>query len=1435
MISRLITCKPQNSSYRRLADYIADAKNKGEKTLDSWHEGCWAVDHYDLAIQEVLDTQDLNTRSKKEKTYHLIVSFRPEDEAVLKPEDFREIEKEFATVLGFEEHQRHCGVHKNTNNLHMHIAYNMIHPEKLTRHEPYRDYHKRDVLHRVLENKYGLQRDNGLQGDGPKRANEKAVTYEAHSGQQSFDSYVKERENNISEALSKAQNWQDLHIALAKSGLEIRKRGNGCIIKDSHSKTAIKASSLGRNYSKGKLEKQLGPFEEVGPSIQAVTEQERYEAVPIHRGPERAVLYAEYKKGIDERKLRYEALKVEEKELDNLGITLGISPIKARTIKERILQDRRDIRAEIPFSNWNDFLKLKVQDGNKTALAVLQTRQPKATEEQSVISVAFATPERLIEQIDDVDVLEKAHTVAVAAALNEIKSGDLLRNQYREGGRLHEEKPTEILSAVTVEWGGEDKPSLESVCQIAGIGFENNGFKRLHSSNLLQTVYKKTLRQTLESEGYSTKFSKKGARGVNRKEPVSGDNMNSLELERHLRAAFQETTERRGNFLIEHLKKDIVEYFDKINYPLEMEDIQLFLHSKAISKKMVALPGQSDGAKTKYTIKTLLQAETDNRAWLKLGSNRFEDHVDPEIGQKMTSVAKNIFDFKFEGEQLEAALGVLSSPDFITCIQGDPGTGKTTLLQAVIETHGRDRVLGLSKAGSAAKKLGDETGITAQTIDRFCIDYERRIMALESGDDKELEATAYVKSLFEQKPALIIVDEASMMGSMDAVRLCNIAAKEGARIVAVGDTKQLPGVGAGKPFEEWQKDGAKTFRLKQIRRQKGTLQRQAVEAASHDDAKSAVQLLVSGNIIKEVEGTEERIEAVVQDFFQHFEAEEGMPLLITSLNSDREAFNKEIRASLVDKGIVAKENFRQEIELPSGETAERDFAAGDSIIFLKKGGAHIQCNEDDPILNGTRGKILSVENSTYLVETESGQQVNFTGDDFNHFDHAYCISTYKSQGLSSDSHVIYHAPAYSLLLSKNEFLVGISRNKNNVSVYTDNFGEFLAKVQSAAVKKSALDLFEKGNERASSSLWLRTAAEAIEKRLKGADTLREERSFLIEQAGKWSDVSEEDRNRINEAYTKMKEDFHQRMSIADEVRTDNTSELEKTAIQKYKSLVQGVKDIEKSKSSFADKMSSQNKLVNSFMKEFMADFAPQGKVASWKPEKKTSFTPGAIINADEVALNKEYKEVVAQRKAALENLKEERAISYQQVKGAWQGKRREWIHDRSLLRKDKHQLLSLAKMKQLQAEEGMRKEFDSKRGKIWSESGFRTWNDYLYMKAQNGDACAMEVWAKQYNPTLSDEYTPLVKDDLFKGLETNVDNRGNILHSLENGSMIKDNGDKIFFSQNDATARKAASKLAQRKFGDFMEMSGNSITKVTDKMKRMKITIAKGKGQAVSR
>lgn len=403
MVSRRIARKPENDNYRRLANYIADAGRAGEKCLLTWCAGCWAGDDYDLALQEVIDTQDLNTRTSKEKTYHLIVSFRPEDEAKLAPAVLKEIETELATALGFEEHQRHCGVHKNTANLHMHVAYNMIHPERLTRHEPFRDYHTRDRVCRELEKRFSLMIDNGRGQGGAQHLCDSAATMEAHTGQESFVSYAQSfRESILASLDAEAANWQSLHQALARHGLVIKPLGSGLVIQDRHGKHRVKASSLDRSLSKGALEKRFGRFQPAGTTIDAVRSLDHYQAMPIHRqSPERDKLFAEYQAGIAEWKEAFAALQGERamrrekitriaqrhrQEIGRMAMTkkdrlallkqAGQYEAKARRNLTGEIKGRRETLLEaFPYFSWSTFLRWQAEQGNEEALAVLRSRR----------------------------------------------------------------------------------------------------------------------------------------------------------------------------------------------------------------------------------------------------------------------------------------------------------------------------------------------------------------------------------------------------------------------------------------------------------------------------------------------------------------------------------------------------------------------------------------------------------------------------------------------------------------------------------------------------------------------------------------------------------------------------------------------------------------------------------------------------------------------------------------------------------------------------------------------------------------------------------------------------------------------------------------------------------------------------------------------------
>lgn len=422
MISKNIECKPENDNYQALAKYVGAANQEAEKLLHRWHVGC-QCDDFANAITEVCATQDMNTRTTREKTYHLLVSVNSEDDAKLSCQDWQDIEAAFAEVLGLSEHQRHCGIHNNTANTHMHVAYNLIHPQTFNRHDPYGDYYKRTRLCRELEKRYGLridvqevQKEHTAFPQGPIRKNEKAATMEAHTGQQSFDSYIQEHKATITAGLDRAASWEDVHTCLATLGLEIQIVANGCIIKDCYGKHRAKASSIGRAYSKLALEKRFGAFTPRNERL-ANAETDRYAQKPLQRLADSDGLYHAYQAGMAERKAvlaavndeyRCEMVALQKRTVDNLSdikrswillpkdkvTCIADAQLKNLKSQEKIRaaaqEKRKALREKVPYTSWSEFLQWQANKGNIKALERLQQRKEAGKIEAEPIAASEA-------------------------------------------------------------------------------------------------------------------------------------------------------------------------------------------------------------------------------------------------------------------------------------------------------------------------------------------------------------------------------------------------------------------------------------------------------------------------------------------------------------------------------------------------------------------------------------------------------------------------------------------------------------------------------------------------------------------------------------------------------------------------------------------------------------------------------------------------------------------------------------------------------------------------------------------------------------------------------------------------------------------------------------------------------------------------------------
>ena len=287
MIAKIIPIKSvRRSNFSALIQYLTDPQDKSERISQIKVSNCYSDDLM-AGLLEIQNTQEMNTRAKSDKTCHLVLSF-PEGER-LSLADLSTIEERFCDALGFNGHQRISVVHDDTNNLHVHIAINKIHPKNLTILNPYYDYKKVAKLCEQMEREYGLTKVN--HETVSNKASRVAQEIETRTGVESLLGWIKR------EALTEikdADSWQDLHQALARHGLEIKERGNGFVLVANNG-VAVKASSVDRSLSKGNLTQRLGAFVPGEHSAQSSQQNaKQYQPRPLQNRIDTSKLFARY-------------------------------------------------------------------------------------------------------------------------------------------------------------------------------------------------------------------------------------------------------------------------------------------------------------------------------------------------------------------------------------------------------------------------------------------------------------------------------------------------------------------------------------------------------------------------------------------------------------------------------------------------------------------------------------------------------------------------------------------------------------------------------------------------------------------------------------------------------------------------------------------------------------------------------------------------------------------------------------------------------------------------------------------------------------------------------------------------------------------------------------------------------------------------------------
>ena len=381
---------------------------------------------------------------------------------------------------------------------------------------------------------------------------------------------------------------------------------------------------------------------------------------------------------------------------------------------------------------------------------------------------------------------------------------------------------------------------------------------------------------------------------------------------------------------------------------------------------------------------------------------------------------------QYEDLQRAAISACLTGSVFI--LTGGPGTGKTTTLNGVIKIlkAQKKRILLCAPTGRAAKRMSDLTGEPARNIHRLL----------------EVDFTAKGELKFKRNetnplPAdVVIADEMSMV---DALLMCSLvrAIKPTSKFIMVGDSNQLPSVGAGNVLKDLiASHYIPSVELKEIFRQ-------------------AAQSLIVTNAHRIVNGEFPVLDDRQNDFFfMNKSLESDIAELVIQLAKQRlpdtYGFSPidDIQVLCPTKmGMAGTKELNKQLQSalnpPSQNKAELKFfdvifRTGDKVMQTKNDYDVLWTKNNEKgsgIFNGDIGIIRSVDRFSQNVTIDfEGRVAIYTSEMLRRLEHAYAITIHKSQGSEYDAVIIPITAFTHNLLYRNLLYTGVTRAKKMIIV-----------------------------------------------------------------------------------------------------------------------------------------------------------------------------------------------------------------------------------------------------------------------------------------------------------------------------------------------------------------------------------------------------------------
>ncbi|HKU11126.1 MAG TPA: MobF family relaxase [Sinomonas sp.] len=362
------------------------------------------------------------------------------------------------------------------------------------------------------------------------------------------------------------------------------------------------------------------------------------------------------------------------------------------------------------------------------------------------------------------------------------------------------------------------------------------------------------------------------------------------------------------------------------------------------------------------------------------------------------------------GDDQAAALAkVAASARQVDVLLGPAGAGKTTAMNALRRAweaeHGRGSVVGLAPSAAAAQVLAEDLGIPTENTAKWWDTHQRTGQSF-------------------RRDQLVILDEASLAGTLALDRITGLAAAAGAKVLLLGDHAQLHSVDAGGAFAMLVHDRDDAAELVDVHRFTNAWEKAATLELRCGRTEAIDAYIEHGRIL------DGDTEAMTDAAYRAWRADQlagRATVLVADSTEAVAALNVRARTDLILAGTV---HGPREVELPDGSRA----AAGDAVI-TRRNDRRLRAGRGW-VRNGDRWTVAAVHDDGSVTLRPVGKGwgcsvVLPAAYAAEHLDLGYAVTSYRAQGMTADTaHVLVDAS-----MTRENLYVAMTRGRENNTAY----------------------------------------------------------------------------------------------------------------------------------------------------------------------------------------------------------------------------------------------------------------------------------------------------------------------------------------------------------------------------------------------------------------